>query len=635
MDQNYDVNLTPENENCSHGATPAKKGDTIWIPEAVTMTKYLFDNHRQAMYGIINGALRDGTLRETVGFDFTNKKLLRGNCYFKHVAYWRIDRTSFYADVNVTLVLSTPEGITRTWGGYLVLWCCFDPDFSFVFEEFTEKHPDRNHMVMLSPFLIPYFKNRDIDMLTEEIWDRYIPEALYDASYRIAPDLAKKLGLTIKYLPICTEDKIGSILFVGGGKIKVRDRNKPNAQIEEVEVEPGTIVVNANVVPLDRWAFCLYHEYFHFINHSLFFFLQKVTNSNPRSFKWKKVTVGEDYERNDPVYWMEKQANRGAYGLMMPATSTEELINATCAQIKNARHIGDLYEKAGYRLYEPLGGVPYWRIRARMVQLGHIEAKGAFNYVKKERIEAFAFDPDSLRAEESTFVIDPDVLEGLKERDSELSDLFDSQMFVYADGHVVMNKPEMLREEHGKLLLSDWASAHVDQCCLRFAREYIQVCPGRYEFGRLYYDADYHKQTMLYAGDMINEQNIDIADVPDQYKSTNSDKSLGDMVDLLRKKNKLSQEKMAEAMNMNKDTLFRMLKDPTKYNNLDFVAAICLVLKTPIWLSRELLQKAKVPLTPDGQRERAIMYILEQKFMDGIEAANEYLKKRNLEPLSF
>lgn len=43
---------------------------------------------------------------------------------------------------------------------------------------------------------------------------------------------------------------------------------------------------------------------------------------------------------------MEKQANRGAYGLMMPATSTEELINATCAQIKNARHIGDLYEKS-------------------------------------------------------------------------------------------------------------------------------------------------------------------------------------------------------------------------------------------------------------------------------------------------
>ena len=292
-------------------------------------------------------------------------------------------------------------------------------------------------------------------------------------------------------------------------------------------------------------------------------------------------------------------------------------------------------KKAGYRLYEPLGGVSFWRIRARMVQLGHIEAKGAFNYVKKERTEAFAFDPDSLRAEESTFVIDPDVLEGLKGHDSELSDLFDSQMFVYADGHVVMNKPEMLREEHGKLLLSDWASAHVDQCCLRFAREYIQVYPGRYEFGRLYYDADYHKQTMLYAGDMINEQNIDIADVPDQYKTTNSDKALVDMVDLLRKKSQLSQEKLAEAMNMNKDTLFRRLKDPMKYNNLDFVAAICLVLQTPIWLSRELLQKARVPLTPDGKRERAIMYILEQKFMDGIEAANEYLKKRNLEPLSF
>lgn len=46
------------------------------------------------------------------------------------------------------------------------------------------------------------------------------------------------------------------------------------------------------------------------------------------------------------------------------------------------------------------------RIRTRMVQLGHLDAKGALNYVDKSKIEPFAFDHEAWSDSDHTFIID-------------------------------------------------------------------------------------------------------------------------------------------------------------------------------------------------------------------------------------
>lgn len=61
---------------------------------------------------------------------------------------------------------------------------------------------------------------------------------------------------------------------------------------------------------------------------------------------------------------------------------------------------------------------------------------------------------------------------------------------------------------------------------------------------------------------------------------------------------------------------------------------ICLILQTPKWLSKILFKRAKVTLDEDDRRDNAILYILDQLFMEGIDGANKYLKKRGMEPLS-
>ena len=510
-----------------------KKGKEILIPEAVTMTKYLFDEYRLPLYSYLNKCLSVGRLRSLTGIRFTDKKITKSVCDFPNITYWRLNSQDFFADVEVVLRLSREDGALLEWKGTLVLWCSFTPEFECSIEDLTAGTTDREDMIMLSPFLIPYLKNKDIERETEDLWRRYIPEALEAPSFRDAERLAEKMGLKVRYLPICGRDGIASILFIEGGKLLIRDPDTAG-EGKEIEIQPNTIVVNEDVVKKEHSAYCIYHECFHFEHHFLFFCLQKLTNSDPKSITWKKVVVDEDYRRNDPVYWMERQANRGAYGLMMPASHTQTMIHTIEKQVTDSRNAGDLYQKIGIEMYRQLH-IPYFRIRARLVQLGHIEAKGAFNYVERELIEPFAFDTEALSSDEYTFVIDPDFLNTLKDQSVELRDLLDSGQFINADGHVVRNTESCLSRKGYKRVLSNWAALHVDQCCLRFVRVYVQSLPGQYEFDKMYYDADYHKQTMMYAGDLLNKQNIDIADVEQAYK-LQAPKEFTELVEQIRER---------------------------------------------------------------------------------------------------
>ena len=210
--------------------------------------------------------------------------------------------------------------------------------------------------------------------------------------------------------------------------------------------------------------------------------------------------------------FMEKQANRGAYGLMMPETHTRELIRTECRNAENYRHVGEKFELAGIAIGKTLH-LPHFRIRARMVQLGNIEAKGALNYIRKDKIEPFAFDRDSWREEQHTFVIDELTVNALRRTNPDFEQVMKSGRFVYADGHVILNDPKYVkRGKDDKFVLTDEALKHVDDCCLRFVRLYVQQNVGRYVYGRLYYDSDLQKRTEFYLSDYINQKQMSLPD---------------------------------------------------------------------------------------------------------------------------
>ena len=87
-------------------------------------------------------------------------------------------------------------------------------------------------------------------------------------------------------------------------------------------------------------------------------------------------------------------------------------------------------QKAGCLLGhdELIQGLADFRIRARMIQLGHIEAKGALNYVSRERIQPFAFNPDAWKENELSYVVDPWTVERLQKENKDFQAFMDRYM---------------------------------------------------------------------------------------------------------------------------------------------------------------------------------------------------------------
>jgi transcriptional regulator with XRE-family HTH domain len=96
----------------------------------------------------------------------------------------------------------------------------------------------------------------------------------------------------------------------------------------------------------------------------------------------------------------------------------------------------------------------------------------------------------------------------------------------------------------------------------------------------------------------------------------------------------MSLDKMAELISMDRKTMTRWLEDSRKYRNEDFLTILCLIFKLPDWLSMVLFKRAHFMLDEEDKRHEAILHILRVQTEDGIEAANEYLCKNHLSPLT-
>ena len=611
----------------------ADKYKTVLIPDFITARDVILRKYRLTLYSYMNRMLRAGNLSGIVGFPFRDKVLNRDSLKLGFMSFWRIDRSSFYTDVSVRLLLDTGWK-RREWRGTLVLWCGFDDkDLVCSVESLKRGRVDREKdMMALSPYLVPYLRNGEVDQVAEKILKKYLPEAINDPGERSAYKLADRMGLDILFLPVDDHKGIPSMLQWEEGVLPVRDKWRAGQPEPEMVTIPGnTIVVNTNEIREEFAGFSIYHECIHHPLHYMAYRLQKLASNDDNSIVYKKVKVKTGKALVNPVYFMEKQATRGAYGLMMPESTTRPMILQTCREAGSCRHDGEKYDRAGKHMAWQLM-LPEFRVRARMIQLGHIQAKGAMNYADKRPVEPFAFDPESWRDDQHTFVIDLSTTEYLMSCNQDFRRLITSGRYIYADGHVVRNTPKYVQRKNFRLLLTDWANAHVDECCLRFVRQYTQRSNGRYAYGRIYYDAEYVRQTKFYLEDIMNLEGLDEIDAKYKYRQE-FPKTFREAVNQLRKKKKITMEKLAEDLETTVMTLSRWLAEPDKYATLDFVVTLCLILQLPDWISMMLFKRAHIQLDEDDRRHQAIQHILRVQSNDGVKAANQYLKEKNLEIL--
>ena len=629
--------LQPDIENCSNGVEPqpntvADGSRKMIVPVVVSMTRFLFDHYRLNMYSYLNGSLHSGRLKRIIGFPFTNRIINREVCDFRGVTYWRIDRLNFWADVSVSLRLKTEDG-NREWRGCLCFWFSAEhpgPLTGTVEELASEDDlPDRSGMTLLSPFLVPYFTSAKMDEEAEMIWGTYIPGSLGNSELRKAADLAKAMGLSIMHLPLHRHESVNSILFLIEDTVMV---SEPGKTPREMTIPADTIVINTSNIKREYSDFNVLHECLHYHEHYLFFRLQEMHHNDALRMKTQEIEASEEENFSNPVYWMEKQANRGAYGLMMPVGFMRRFMSEKYRALRPYAHEGEKYEQIGLAISEELC-LPHFRVRARMIQLGHIHAKGALNYVDRNRIQPYSFDAEALRQEEHTFNIDRLTAGFLYERNADFRKLMDSGKFIYANGHIVRNEPRFVELTPFGHRLTPLAVQRADYCCLRFTKIYEQKNVGKYIFGRMNYDPDFVKQTIFYLEDLINERELDEIDAELEYKR-NFPHSFAEAFDMLMRKNGDTRETISEKLNVNSKLLQRWLKEPDRKVNADFVVMLALIWRLPDWISALLLDRAYIHFSESNRRHLALQYILKVLWSEGVEKANAYLAARKLDCLS-
>ena len=640
----------PEDPDCSSDALPLKTEPkagkkTLLLPDLVSMWKYMlcygYANRRLALYSFLNLQLRRGDLSGIVGFKVLNHVINKEVCEFNGVTFWKIDRESFYADVKVTLKLRAPDGV-HEWNGILTCWCSFDDGFELIIEGLSagvERGTD-DDLVMLNPFLVPYMTSKQMDEFAEQLWIKYdMPGALKNPTLRKATELAKRMGLQIMYLDVYEHQDMDSIIFFEDSDLIVgEDRiiREPDGSTKHIKtgtpttahIPANTIVVNTNRIRRDYSAFNIFHECIHFEMHYMFFRLQQMGSNDIRLVKTIEKEVEEGKELKDPIFFMENQADRGAYGLMMPATDTRERVHTELGKVKEYKNAGDLYEQAGKELSRQLV-LPHFRVKPRMVQLGFTEAKGALNYVDRKLIAPFAFDPDSWRESDVTFVVKPGAVSGMRSKNEDFKAIMESGRYIYADGHVVRNDPRFVVQKGDQMYLTDEAAKHVDDCCLRFVRRYVQQNVGRYVMGRMFHDPHLIEQTNFYLSDIMNQKQLDDLDAKQEYKDSFPRKFV-DAFDLIMEKNDETRESTAYRLHISTDTLDRWLADPVNKITADFIIRVSLMWQVPDFISKMLLDRASIHLSEYDRRQRALEYIRTILWDQGIGEANKYLTGKNL-----
>lgn len=354
------------------------------------------------------------------------------------------------------------------------------------------RHAKDRPGVKLDDYLVPVFSWEDIENEAETIILNTVCEGLTDPKWLQSGLFARRLGLEVVRLPLYKRTKTASILFFKPSEVLMAADDKEELDPIPVPVDGNTIVLNSKKPHHERDA--IFHECFHYVEHRLFFQLQQLHNTDViRLSRWKPVEMRKN-ERS-PIEWMEWQAHAGSQCLQAPQTLLKRKVNEALDGMRQMnRHMGYKLQAVGRALAKEFNVYNY-QLRNRMIQVGYCAAKGALNFVGEGYITPFAFSLNECRGRQ-TFVISPKEMLEEYVRNEAFRARIDTGRFTYVDGHVCLNDPKYVTRLEKTLRLTDWANGHVDQCCLRFVRNYYRDQQTHYVFGQLNSDEAYNGRSL-------------------------------------------------------------------------------------------------------------------------------------------
>jgi transcriptional regulator with XRE-family HTH domain len=601
------------------------------------MKDYILLHYKRGIAQELCRQIADGEV--ATGYDIDDIQVVPqvNTCRLRNMSFWRASPSSVIADIDVGIDLLLKDGvIDDTVKASFRVALHIDMDAGEILEISiygeSDVKPARD-MWLLDDYLVPILRKDEIEAAAEELLGKYYPEALCDLKTHDAAVMAARMGLRVMTLPLYKRSRTKSILYFCESEIAVcQDQEEQTNKVPAlVRIPENTIVINSDLVPEDSCDLDIYHECVHFDWHYLFYRLQDMHSNDVKCLKTRRTVKTAKIRGENPLLWIEWQARRGGFGLFMPAPAMRPVIRAATEEMTNRNwHLGRKMELVARKIaYE--NDLPKYRVRARLIQLGHVLAKGALNYVDDRYIDPFAFAVEKGTGD-YTFVIDKKAAFAEYKDNPDFRAYLDSGDFIYADGHICLNDPRYIEYTRTGAKLTKWANAHVDECCLRFITVYEQYTVAEYCFGALNSDEEYNRHYLM-LGDNDREQGkpLNFGEMSDIVSSLPS--TFHETLVALMKMKKVTNEQLAERASMSVDTVKRLRNSDRRDYTHDQVVALCIGLHLPPWLSCELTKRAGLMLR-DIPEHRAFRYILDCLFMDSIDEVQQFLKTSKFDPLN-
>jgi len=159
--------------------------------------------------------------------------------------------------------------------------------------------------------------------------------------------------------------------------------------------------------------------------------------------------------------------------VLMPYTQFKNNAGEVVTELKRARQTtrtGDVIAEA-IPILADFFDVSIQAAKIRMIDVGYTDAIGAYEYIDNCYVSNHSFDSGKIAKNQSFSVPSVDgIIQYVVNAD--LRRLIDSGNFINVDNHFLINDPKYVTEnEYGRPELTEYASSHMDECCLVFDRK--------------------------------------------------------------------------------------------------------------------------------------------------------------------
>lgn len=336
----------------------------------------------------------------------------------------------------------------------------------------------------LDEFLLPYIYAKDLEDEADDFFKFYCHNAIYDRWVFPVNFVLGEMGIEYYEAPL-PEGLFGAMYFYPSmAEHYTFAYPGMSPRLVKEQIKSGTMLISDKeffMHDVGSKLNTIAHEIIHWDKHELFFEILHLLDEDEDRLSCgvaPEVSPEGLEGARKALWWAEWQANALAPRILMPRALFLPLWEQIFEEKRGMPHFNraNVYEDTVKTIADCFG-VSKYAAKVRALQLGIKEAEGTFLHAGGSHHPPFTFNPIAL-GEYQTFIVDRKNYERLLEESGYFAGLINSGDFVYTGCVVCINNPLYVKKAEDfwsgiEYELTSYATDHVDECCLKFTRQYF------------------------------------------------------------------------------------------------------------------------------------------------------------------